>query len=123
MGCSENLEAAEESQWKVHLVTGGRNAGKSAYSLCMIVEEVLQLNPFCGDIYAFCNCGRQIIDYVYWDGKGLRKVSRRKESGTYIWPGARLGATVCVSRGEFEYLMGGNGENTREKMPQILEKH
>jgi hypothetical protein len=100
----EEIETAVNGR-TVHLVCGDTSPGKGVDMLCTIISAKLQMNPFCGDVFAFCSYDK--IKYMHWDGGGFQVVSRRREYGRYFWPPVEFGKIVALSALEFEYILRG----------------
>jgi transposase len=99
---------AVESGAAVHLVCGATCVGNAdADILCTIISARLGMNPFSGDVFAFCGVSRDRIKYIRWDGSGFEVFKRRREYGRYYWPQERLGQTIRVTSAEFEYVLRG----------------
>jgi len=91
----------------VNMVCGTTSANKGVDMLGTIISGKLRMDPFCGEIFAFCGKGRDKIKFIRWDGGGFQVVSRRREYGRYFWPPPKLGQMVTVSALEFEYILRG----------------
>lgn len=91
----------------IFIVCGVRNMRKSADSLSTIIQHELQMNPFEGNIFAFCGKKREKIRYLYWDGSGFIMTLRRREHGTYPWPPPNLGKVISVTSQDFEIVLRG----------------
>ena len=94
----------------VNLVCGTTSFNKGADMLCTIISGKLRMDPFSGDVFAFCGRSRDKIKFIRWDGGGFQVVSRRREFGRYFWPPPGLGQTTTVSALEFEYILRGSEE-------------
>jgi transposase len=92
----------------VRLICGTINTHKSADNLAVIVAEKFKLNPYDGNYFAFCGKSREYIRYIRWDGGGFQMTIRQRERGLYVWPPARMGATVTVTAEEFEFILSGS---------------
>ena len=60
---------------RVYLALGATDMRKSIDGLSILVSQQLQLDPFAGHLFGFCNRSRTIIKLLYWDRNGfcLRK--------------------------------------------------
>lgn len=59
------------AQTKVYLAVGNTDMRKSINGLSILVEEYLEMNPFSGHLFAFCNRRRNMIKILYWDRNGF----------------------------------------------------
>ena len=83
----------------------GRLHGYSAGKLAGIVYDRLKEDPCGGGTYAFCGkCGNAITT-ISWDEPIYHIERYVKTHGTFIWPDEKLGASIEVSRGEFDHLI------------------
>jgi len=71
---------------KVYLVTGSTDMRKSINGLSILVEEYLELDPFSGHLFVFCNRSRNIIKILYWDRNGFCLWHKRLEKDNFKWP-------------------------------------
>ena len=56
---------------KVHIALGVTDMRKGLDGLAMLVQEVLEQDPFSGHLFAFRGRKANLIKIVYWDGTGL----------------------------------------------------
>jgi len=59
---------------------------KSINGLSILVEDNLEMDPFCGHLFAFCNRRRNIIKILYWDRNGFCIWHKRLEKHLFKWP-------------------------------------
>ena len=71
---------------KVHLAFGYTDMRKGMEGLALLVQEVLQQDPFSGHLFVFRGCKANLIKIVFWDGTGLCLFSKRLEHGVFLWP-------------------------------------
>lgn len=112
-GSLRNIPATIDDR-PVYLMCQTIRINKSAENLCDIAGLKLGLNPFDEGIFAFCGNERDIIRYIFSDGKGLRMLRCRKNSGRYPWPSPKLGTAICVNAQDFELLLH-SGDQYRNK--------
>lgn len=56
---------------KVHLALGYTDMRKGMDGLALLVQEVLQQDPFTGHLFVFRGRRANLIKIVFWDGTGL----------------------------------------------------
>jgi transposase len=71
---------------QVYLALGSTDMRKSINGLSILVEEWLNLNPFSGHLFVFCNRRRTMIKVLYWDRNGFCIWQKRLEKYFFIWP-------------------------------------
>jgi transposase len=70
---------------------------KGIDSLVAVVKQVLAADPFAGDVFIF-RCKRlDRLKLLVWDGSGLCLLTKRLESGSFIWPLVRDGAVTLTA--------------------------
>ncbi len=91
---------------RIFLAAGSTDMRKSINGLSLLVEQALDLNPFTGDLFVFCNRRRNMIKILYWDQNGFALWHKRLEKQRFHWP---TGAETVVSLGaqELEWLLAG----------------
>ena len=71
---------------RVYLACGVTDMRKGAVGLAMLVQQSLAENPFDGAVYAFRGRRSGLIKLIWHDGIGLCMLTKRLESGKFIWP-------------------------------------
>lgn len=66
-------------------------------SLASLVTQALSTDVFAGDIFIFRSKRSDRLKVLLWDGSGLCLVTKRLESGRFIWPPARDGAVTLTA--------------------------
>jgi transposase len=74
------------SQTRVYLKPGSTDMRKSINTLSIMVEGGLDLDPFSGHLFAFCNRRRNIVKILYWDRNGFCLWQKRLEKDRFKWP-------------------------------------
>jgi len=73
-------------QTKVYLAVGSTDMRKSINGLSILVEHTLEMDPFCGHLFAFCNRRRNMVKILYWDRNGFCLWHKRLEKHRFKWP-------------------------------------
>jgi len=73
-------------QTKVYLALGNTDMRKAINGLSILVQESMELDPFSGHLFVFCNRNRNIIKILYWDRNGFCLWSKRLEKHFFRWP-------------------------------------
>ncbi len=74
------------SDTKVYLALGSTDMRKSINGLSILVEDVLEMNPFSGSLFVFCNKRKTMIKVLYWDRNGFCLWLKRLEKDKFNWP-------------------------------------
>jgi transposase len=71
---------------RVYLAPGSTDMRKAINGLSILVESYLQLDPFSGHLFVFCNRRRNILKILYWDRNGFCLWQKRLEKHYFRWP-------------------------------------
>ncbi len=93
---------------RVHIALGVADMRKGLDGLAVLVQGVLEQDPFSGHLFAFRGRKANLIKIVFWDGTGLCLFTKRLEEGRFPWPGAdRPGDTVALTSEQLSMLIAG----------------
>ncbi len=73
----------------VFIACGYTDMRKSINGLGLIVEGSMSLDPFSGNLFVFCNRGRNIIKILYWSRNGFCLWQKRLERQRFRWPASK----------------------------------
>ena len=73
----------QSSDLKVYLALGYTDMRKAINGLSIIVED-LNLDPFSGHLFVFCNRRRKILKILYWDTNGFCLWQKRLEKDRIV---------------------------------------
>ena len=70
-------------------------------SLAVLVQEVMELDPFAPAVFAFCNRRRDRMKLLFFDRSGFVLVLKRLTEDRFRWPRreAELLSGLCARRG------------------------
>jgi transposase len=74
------------AQTKVYLALGSTDMRKAINGLSIFVEDKLEMDPFSGHLFVFCNRRRNMVKILYWDRNGFCLWQKRLEKDRFIWP-------------------------------------
>ena len=94
------------SDIKVYLSLGSTDMRKSIDGLCLLVSEHLELSPFSGHLFAFCNRKRNTVKILYWDRNGFCLWHKRLEKHSFKWPTSKA-EVMTIGKRELSWLMDG----------------
>jgi transposase len=93
---------------KVHLALGYTDMRKGIDGLAMLVQGVLQQDPFSGHLFVFRGRKANLIKIVFWDGTGLCLFTKRLEHGVFLWPSnIDSGRTLLLTSTQLSSLIDG----------------
>ena len=95
----------EWSRVRIFVKPGPTDMRKQINGLSIIIEEDLDMDPFEGNLFMFCNKKKRILKILYWDRNGFCLWLKRLEKDKFPWP---------MSRSE-------TAEITREQLGMLLE--
>ena len=90
----------------VYLAVGSTDMRKAINGLSILVEQALELNPFSGDLFVFCNRQRTIIKILYWDLNGFCLWLKRLEKHQFKWPRLQH-EVICIGPKQLDWLLSG----------------
>jgi len=74
------------SNTRVYLAVGNTDMRKEINGLSVLVESTLELDPFSGHLFAFCNRRRTVMKILFWDRNGFALFQKRLEKHRFKWP-------------------------------------
>jgi len=74
------------AQTRVYLALGHTDMRKAINGLSILVQESMDLDPFSGHLFVFCNRKRNILKILYWDRNGFCLWNKRLEKHFFRWP-------------------------------------
>ena len=70
---------------KVYLAPGYTDMRKAINGLSIVVDD-LDLDPFSGHLFVFCNQRQTMLKILYWDVNGFCLWQKRLEKYRFSWP-------------------------------------
>ena len=93
---------------------------KAINGLVVIIEQALDMSPFSGALFVFCNRRCDKLKVVYWDETGFCLWYKRLEKAKFKWPRRVEDAVVTLSEEQFHWLLRGL-DITRMQVHESLE--
>jgi len=90
---------------KVYLALGHTDMRKAINGLSIVVES-LDLDPFSGHLFVFCNRRRKILKVLYWERNGFCLWQKRLEKQRFKWPKTEA-EVLQVGQRELRWLLDG----------------
>ena len=102
---------------KVYLAVGNTDMRKAINGLSILVEQAMDLNPFSGDLFVFCNRQRTIIKILYWDRNGFALWLKRLEKHRFKWPQS-ADDVITIEAKQLSWLLAGLDYSTAHQRLQ-----
>lgn len=80
---------------------------KAVNGLCDLVEQELEMNPFDGNLYVFCNRSRDRLKILHWDRTGFVLWYKRLEKEKFKWPIDDIEMIIQVDEQSLSWLLTG----------------
>jgi transposase len=109
-------------QTKVYLAIGNTDMRKAINGLSILVQESMELDPFSGHLFVFCNRKRNILKILYWDRNGFCLWSKRLEKHFFRWPESSE-EVMKIDQRELMWLVDGleiNQQKAHDKLSYSL---
>ncbi len=87
-----------------------------------LVEQGLQQDPMCGDLFLFVNEARKLCKVLVWDGSGLCIFQKRLTLGTFAKLWRDDGKAVRLSQRELALFIEGSTFFERRPATTIVSK-
>jgi len=91
---------------KVYLALGSTDMRKSINGLSILVSEQMELDPFSGHLFVFCNRKQNMLKILYWERNGFCLRHKRLEKDSFRWPSSKK-EIMTIERRELIWLMDG----------------
>ena len=92
---------------RVFVRPGATDMRKQINGLAVLVEEVLEADPFAHAVFLFCNRERRILKAIYWDRTGFALWMKRLEKHRFPWPANGEQARREISAEQLRQLLSG----------------
>ena len=80
---------------------------KSINGLSILVEDVLDLDPFSAQLFVFTNRKRDKVKILYWERSGFVLWYKRLEKDRFPWPRTAEESVISVTGRELNWLLDG----------------
>lgn len=94
------------SQTRVYLALGNTDMRKAINGLSMFVQGEMDLDPFSGHLFVFCNRRHTNLKVLYWDRNGFCLFQKRLEKHRFKWP-QKKEDVMEVSARDLSFLLEG----------------
>jgi len=79
---------------------------KSINGLAALVEAELELPVLSGELFVFCNKGRDKLKLLYWDNTGFALWYKRLDKHKFKWP-KLMSPTMTLTEQQLHWLLSG----------------
>lgn len=110
------------AETKVYLAPGNTDMRKAINGLSIMVQGILDLDPFSGHLFVFCNRAKTIIKILYWDRNGFCLWQKRLEKYKFKWPKDKK-EVQSLDRKELAWLLDGLDPFTVDPHPKLQYKN
>ena len=90
-----------------YLAAGATERRTGVNGLLILVEDVLEADPFSSHLFVFCNRLRDKIKILYWHNNGFWLFYRRLEKQRFWWPTDGEYASIEITARELSWLLEG----------------
>ncbi len=80
---------------------------KSINGLSILVEDVLDHDPFSAQLFVFCNRKRDMVKILYWECSGFVLWYKRLEKQRFPWPAGSGDELMTMTGRELNWLLDG----------------
>jgi transposase len=94
------------SNTRVWLAAGITDIRRGFNTLAAQAEKVLELDPYSGNLFLFCNKAKKLLKILYWDRNGFCLWMKRLEKGKFPWPQTSQEAKE-ISQDQLQMLLDG----------------
>ncbi len=92
---------------RVHLCRDRVDFRKPIRGLSVLVQEVLELDPFGPHVFAFCHGRRDHVKLLLWERNGFVLWQKKLERHRFAWPREMDAEVVELSGRELNWLLDG----------------
>jgi transposase len=100
---------------KVYLYTSVTDMRKSIDTLCIMISEVLKMNPTEGHLFLFRNRRGNKIKALYYETNCFTLIYRRLEKGKFVFPKNASGS-ILLSQQHFQWLLASDKYSRMDAM-------
>jgi transposase len=92
---------------RVHLCRDVVDFRKQIRGLSVLVQEELELDPFCAQLFGFCNRRRDHIKLLLWERNGFVLWQKKLDVDRFPWPRDGEDKVLEVTGREMNWLLDG----------------
>lgn len=92
---------------RVYLALGATDMRKQIDGLAVLVEDVLEQDPFANSLFVFCNRRRDKLKAVWWDQTGFALWYKRLDESKFHWPRHADEEVLLLNEEQLHWLLRG----------------
>lgn len=93
---------------------------KAINGLAVLVQEVLELDPFCERLFVFSNRRRDKVKILHFEGSGFVLWYKRLERARFHWPRHLGDGTVTLTGQQLNWLLDGFDLSRWQPHPRLV---
>ena len=74
------------TDYRYFIRPGKTDLRKGVNGLSLLIQNIMQNDPFSKSLFLFCNGQRKLLKIVYWDRNGFCLWQKRLEKYRFPWP-------------------------------------
>lgn len=94
------------SKMPIYMKAGSTDMRKQINGLTIQIQEVMEMDPFSGSMFMFCNKKRNLLKIIIWEKNGFWLFLKRLEKDKFPWPD-NIEEVEKITRKELEMLLEG----------------
>ncbi len=71
---------------RIYIKPGSTDMRKQINGLTIQVQEIMEMDPFSGALFMFCNRQRKLLKIIFWEKNGFWLFLKRLEKDKFPWP-------------------------------------
>jgi transposase len=107
---------------KIYFYTPPTDMRKSIDTLCVLISEILKMNPIEGHLFLFRNRGGNKIKALYYEQNCFTLWYRRLEKGKFVFPKNAAGQ-IEMNKRHFEWLLASDKYSRADAMTGVEYNH
>lgn len=109
---------------KIYLYVPPADMRKSIDTFCVLISDVLNMNPADGHLFLFRNKTGNKMKALYYERNCFTLWYRRLEKGKFIFPKKDAQGAIEMTRDHFKWLLASDKYSRLDTMqPNVIEKY
>ncbi len=95
---------------------------KQIDGLVILVTDILEQNPTCGQLFVFRNKQADKVKLLYWEDNGFWLLYKRIEQGRFIFP-TQSASAMSLSKSQLQWLLSGLDIARHKALEPLVYQH